>query len=1117
MEARIKLLIVCIAAACLIAVGAIALAADFAGPQQSTTGPTPPQEVMMRDAEKEFMLLGVPPAAPVVIAGVPDYLWRHGCGPTAVGNVVGYYDSHGFDDLITGDANTQTYDTNQAMASGGDSGNPNPAGSEKHYEDYSRPQDDDTNFPIIADDYITAVRIPHANDCIGDYQDTSKSTRNNRYGWGWSNDLGPSFTGYVNQKNASYNPTYTEYSPVSGNALTWAVLTNEINNNRPMVFLVDSEGDGLADHFVTVVGYDVATSQYGFLDTWNVIPVGIRWETFQGIGNGPWSIWGGWSLKLGQQSGPVTKWEQLPNMTPYGMDVRCDRRDGTKRVLADDFRCEQTGPITRVKLWGSWKSDVNGLIQKIHLSIHSDIPTGPNNPSYSKPGQLLWSRDFNAPNFSESLFFDLTPLYEYWWQPPTTLIQNGDHRIWLYEIPIDPCVAFIQQGSPANPVIYWLDAYVEVNSIPSGTQFGWKTSGETMHRIDDAVWSNNDGNTWNEMRYPTGHPQYMDSVDLAFAIITGQTESNEVNYPTNAKWLQRPDLSSNGLDVKASDPYLILADDFECNKSTLITDITIWGSWRNDYLPPNGADDVWFTLSIHSDIPASQSPNGYSMPNEVLWLKHFTIGEANVSIEREGINEGWWDPYYQEYLPIGDHICWKYVFHIPESEAFCQKGEPNKPIVYWLDVQAHPSGLVSEAQFGWKSSINHWNDDAVWAPGSEPYTGTWNELRYPIGHPLYYQSIDLAFAIEGNIPCITLPEKDLGDAPDSSNNFGATMTAYPSGVVANYPTVYLDPTGLPPFGPIHQQPKGVAWLGGDVTFENEADLLPDQDTITNIDPLNNSPNRDANDDGVLGIPLKLPYCYPTTFKYQVNVVNNTVNLYVNTWFDFNRDGDWDDIFTCGSNTAPEWAVQNQLLPAGSLALGLNTITTPQFRAWHPSPLPTDANIWMRITLSEQPWVGSGSGGSGPATGYIFGETEDYYSPQVTGCLKPTLTDMNEYNAWVKWGEPNCWCFKRQCRGDSNGGKLGAYWVGSNDLNLLRRAINKNDVCLAGISYSGVPGICADFDHVKQGSYRVASPDLNILRKYINQSEVNVPCCDKDANCTLDCNIPGGDRWYFWTN
>jgi hypothetical protein len=39
---------------------------------------------------------------------------------------------------------------------------------------------------------------------------------------------------------------------------------------------------------------------------------------------------------------------------------------------------------------------------------------------------------------------------------------------------------------------------------------------------------------------------------------------------------------------------------------------------------------------------------------------------------------------------------------------------------------------------------------------------------------------------------------------------------------------------------------------------------------------------------------------------------------------------------------------------------------------------------MRITLSEQPWcAGSspglvGNAGSGPADGYAFGETEDYY-------------------------------------------------------------------------------------------------------------------------------------------
>ncbi|MBN2183365.1 MAG: hypothetical protein JW715_15755, partial [Sedimentisphaerales bacterium] len=55
---------------------------------------------------------------------------------------------------------------------------------------------------------------------------------------------------------------------------------------------------------------------------------------------------------------------------------------------------------------------------------------------------------------------------------------------------------------------------------------------------------------------------------------------------------------------------------------------------------------------------------------------------------------------------------------------------------------------------------------------------------------------------------------------------------------------------------------------------------------------------------------------------------------------------------------------------------------PAFLSWHEKSSP-DA-IWMRITLSEQPWKGgsnpgeTGNGGSGPAAGYLIGETEDYY-------------------------------------------------------------------------------------------------------------------------------------------
>ena len=74
-----------------------------------------------------------------------------------------------------------------------------------------------------------------------------------------------------------------------------------------MVFLVDTDGDGDTDHFVTVIGYDDGTPhQYGCYDTWAASP-GIRWETFQGMGSVAWGIWGGWSFNLssGDNNDPI--------------------------------------------------------------------------------------------------------------------------------------------------------------------------------------------------------------------------------------------------------------------------------------------------------------------------------------------------------------------------------------------------------------------------------------------------------------------------------------------------------------------------------------------------------------------------------------------------------------------------------------------------------------------------------------------------------------------------------------------------------------------------------------------------------------------------------------------
>jgi len=227
-------------------------------------------------------------------------------------------------------------------------------------------------------------------------------------------------------------------------------------------------------------------------------------------------------------------------------------------------------------------------------------------------------------------------------------------------------------------------------------------------------------------------------------------------------------------------------------------------------------------------------------------------------------------------------------------------------------------------------------------------------------------------------------EADLGDAPDSSNTVGMPMTAYGWGVPAGYPTVYV--AGSPPYGPIHRAPNAVAHLGRAVTREVEADMGFDQDPTNNIVPLLNRPDRDFADDGVIGIPLSLISCTPTQFRYLVKVIIPNVDLYTNVWFDYNRDGDWDDSFTCPDGTvADEWAIHDQLL---NLPAGLWPVTTPVFTPWNPAK---QRPIWMRITLSEQRWTGSGSGlvgsgGSGPLGGYEIGETEDYiFKPHPAPC------------------------------------------------------------------------------------------------------------------------------------
>ncbi len=415
----------------------------------------------------------------------------------------------------------------------------------------------------------------------------------------------------------------------------------------------------------------------------------------------------------------------------------------------------------------------------------------------------------------------------------------------------------------------------------------------------------------------------------------------------------------------------ICADDWLCTDNRPVTDIHWWGSFIGWTQPDPPRLPVAFHLAIWKDVPGTP----FSHPGQMVWehyCENYTWNFAGYDKDPRGIYE--------------NEACFQFHQYLPDKDWFYQDPGPDGKNIYWLSIAAIYDE-TPQYPWGWKTRPHFFQDDAVRIYQVKDPAGAINwpphiNWSWAQGQPIMWQDQSWDLAFELTTRDIEQPMHDLGDAPDSTNTSGAAMTAYP-GVPANFPTVFQ--AGSPPFGPLHKQPFAMAFLGNSVSLENEADVGVDQDGVNNIQPPTDTPDQDLADDGV-AVPLALPNCQWTSFNYTVTCpAATTVPLYVNAWFDWNRDGDWDDTLQCpAGGLAPEWAVQNQIIPAGTPA-GTQTFTTPRFLPWNPAS--GKPAIWMRITIAEQPWQpGSliGWGGCGPAGGYEYGETEDYvFDPVVT--------------------------------------------------------------------------------------------------------------------------------------
>jgi hypothetical protein len=232
------------------------------------------------------------------------------------------------------------------------------------------------------------------------------------------------------------------------------------------------------------------------------------------------------------------------------------------------------------------------------------------------------------------------------------------------------------------------------------------------------------------------------------------------------------------------------------------------------------------------------------------------------------------------------------------------------------------------------------------------------------------------------------------------------------------------------------------------------------------------------------------YIYPGSISILAGSIENKGNCVCSAT-------DFPGVTQPGLNSTGVTVEMGSLYTGGSKPASAGTLLTIT-----PNSTPTTVTVAVNTArggvVMENP--DEASGASFPVT-FVIGAVPD--------CLKNTAT---EYNAWTTWGKRDCWCYKRQCRGDGDNTRTGVFWVALSDLNLLRTAYNKNLTVFTQLmaTHGGKP-ICADFDHAQAGVFRVALADLNLLRTAYNKMETVAKCCDADKNCTLDA----GDKWSFW--
>ena len=193
---------------------------------------------------------------------------------------------------------------------------------------------------------------------------------------------------------------------------------------------------------------------------------------------------------------------QLPDTTGWDVDAEMNYT-----VLADDWMCSTTGPISEIYFWGSWFNGNTGTIDSLKIKILSDIPADPPSILFSRPGDILWEVKIESWQFyAESHWADTQE--GYYIPSGNDVFENNHNEYWGYKIQLLDWMIeedlFVQyQGT-----VYWLS----IQAFSRDGMWGWKSS---QDRWNDCAVYRDDFVDWTNMFEPTA---YIDSLNLAFVI-----------------------------------------------------------------------------------------------------------------------------------------------------------------------------------------------------------------------------------------------------------------------------------------------------------------------------------------------------------------------------------------------------------------------------------------------------------------------------------------------------------------------------------------------------------------------------------------------------------------------